>query len=67
MVSDRRIKEAAGRFIESTRSLIEYAGASSLGAAMEMKETLAGKRVVIVASGANASMAQLADSLAAIR
>ncbi|MCY4496892.1 MAG: threonine/serine dehydratase [Rhodospirillaceae bacterium] len=66
-VSDQRIKEAAGRFIESTRSLIEYAGASSLGAAMDLKETLAGKRVVLIASGANASMAQLDDSLAAIR
>ena len=67
LVSDQRIKEAAGRFMEGTRSLIEYAGAASLGAAMEMKETLKGKRVVIVASGANASMQQLADSLAAIR
>ena len=67
LVSDQRIKEAAGRLIEGTRSLIEYAGAASLGAAMEMKETLKGKRVVIVASGANASMQQLADSLAAIR
>ena len=67
LVSDQRIKEAAGRFVEGTRSLIEYAGAASLGAAMEMKETLKGKRVVIVASGANASMQQLADSLAAIR
>ena len=66
LVSDQRIKEAAGRFVEGTRSLIEYAGAASLGAAMEMKETLKGKRVVIVASGANASMQQLADSLAAI-
>ena len=67
LVSDQRIKEAAGRFIEGTRSLIEYAGAASLGAAMEMKETLKGKRVVLIASGANASMQQLADSLAAIR
>ena len=66
LVSDQRIKEAAGRFVEGTRSLIEYAGAASLGAAMEMKETLKGKRVVIVASGANASMQQLADSLAAV-
>ncbi len=67
LVSDQRIKEAAGRFIEGTRSLIEYAGAASLGAAMEMKETLKGKKVVLIASGANASMQQLADSLAAIR
>ena len=67
VVSDQRIKEAAGRFMESTRSLIEYAGASSLGAAMDMKETLQGKKIVIIASGANASMHQLADSLAAIR
>ena len=67
LVSDQRIKEAAGRFVEGTRSLIEYAGAASLGAAMEMKETLKGKRVVLIASGANASMQQLADSLAAIR
>jgi hypothetical protein len=34
---------------------------------MEMKETLKGKKVVLIASGANASMQQLADSLAAIR
>ena len=67
LVSDQRIKEAAGRFVEGTRSLIEYAGAASLGAAMEMKETLGGKKVVLIASGANASMQQLADSLAAIR
>ena len=67
LVSDQRIKEAAGRFIEGTRSLIEYAGAASLGAAMEMKETLKGKKVVLIASGANASMQQLTDSLAAIR
>ena len=66
LVSDQRIKEAAGRFVEGTRSLIEYAGAASLGAAMEMKETLKGKRVVLIASGANASMQQLADSLAAV-
>ena len=67
LVGDQRIKEAAGRFIEATRTLIEYAGASSLGAAMEMKETLKGKKVVLIASGANASMRQLAESLAAIR
>lgn len=67
LVSDQRIKEAAGRFIEGTRSLIEYAGSASLGAAMEMKETLKGKKVVLIASGANASMQQLTDSLASIR
>ena len=67
LVGDQRIKEAAGRFIEATRTLIEYAGASSLGAAMEIKETLKGKKVVLIASGANASMRQLAESLAAIR
>ena len=67
LVGDQRIKEAAGRFIEATRTLIEYAGASSLGAAMEMKETLKGKKVVLIASGANASMRQLTESLAAIR
>ncbi len=66
LVDDGRIKEAAGRFIAATRTLVEYAGASSLGAAMDMKDRLAGKRVVLVASGANASMQQLADSLAAI-
>ncbi len=67
LVGDDRIKEAAGRFIAATRTLIEYAGAASLGAAMDMKERLAGKRVVLIASGANATMAQLGDSIAAIR
>jgi threonine dehydratase len=50
--------------IETTRNLVEAAGAASLAAALSLRERLAGKRVAIVCSGGNVSPAQLADVLA---
>ncbi len=63
LVSDERIREAIVRYVECTRTLVEAAGAAALAAALEMKDTLKGKRVVLVASGANITPRQLQDAL----
>jgi threonine dehydratase len=64
LVSDDEIRRAMVRMIETTRNLVEAAGAASLAAALGLRERLAGKRVAIVCSGGNVSPAQLADVLA---
>jgi threonine dehydratase len=64
LVSDDEIRTAMVRMIETTRNLVEAAGAASLAAALGLRERLAGKRVAIVCSGGNVSPAQLADVLA---
>jgi len=64
LVSDDEIRSAMLRMIETTRNLVEAAGAASLAAALSLREQLAGKRVAIVCSGGNISPAQLADVLA---
>jgi threonine dehydratase len=63
LVSDDEIRSAIVALIETTRNLVEAAGAASLAAALSLRERLAGKRVAIVCSGGNISPAQLADVL----
>ena len=50
--------------IEATRTLVEAAGAAPLAARMGLCEQLLGKRVALVANGANASREHLLDVLA---
>jgi threonine dehydratase len=64
LVSDDRIRSAIVAMIETTRNLVEAAGAAPLAAALGLRERLAGKRVALVCSGGNISPAQLADALA---
>ena len=64
LISEDRFLEAMRLMVEHTRSLVEHAGAAALGAAIEMMPALKGKRVVLVASGANATASQLAAALA---
>ena len=45
--------------IETTRNLVEVAGASPLAAALRLREELAGKRVALILSGGNVSRDQL--------
>jgi threonine dehydratase len=45
--------------IETTRNLVEAAGAAPLAAALRLREELDGKRVALIASGGNASREQL--------
>jgi len=61
LVSDDEIRAAQRAMIESTRNLIEAAGASPLAAALQLRDRLAGKRVALIASGGNASPEQLRD------
>ena len=64
LVSDDEIRDAQRVLIESTRNLIEAAGASPLAAAVKIRDELAGKRVALIASGGNASPDQLRELLA---
>ena len=61
LVSDDEIRTAQRAMIESTRNLIEAAGASPLAAALHLRDQLVGKRVALIASGGNASPDQLRD------
>ncbi len=63
LVSDDDIRAAQRRLIETTRNLVEAAGAASLAAALLLREQLAGKTVVLILSGGNASREQLLDVL----
>jgi threonine dehydratase len=64
LVSDDEIRSAIGTMIETTRNLVEAAGAASLAGALSLRERLAGKRVALICSGGNISRAQLAEALA---
>ena len=66
LVSDDQIRSAIVTMIETTRNLVEAAGAAPLAAALSLRERLAGKRVALICSGGNISPAQLADALAAV-
>ncbi len=63
LVDDDAIKRAIVLLLEHTRNLAEGAGAASLAAAIQLKERLAGKKVVLVLSGGNLSMEKLRDIL----
>ncbi len=64
LVKDEDIKKAIALYLEHTRNLAEGAGAAPLAAAMQMKERLAGKKVVLILSGGNLSMEKLRSILA---
>ena len=64
LVSDDEIRTAMVALIETTRNLVEAAGAASLAGALRLRERLAGRRVALVCSGGNISPAQLAEVLA---
>ncbi len=63
LVSDEAMEEAIVLFLRHTRSLVEHAGASTLAAALKIKNELRGKRVVLIASGANVTVEQLSGIL----
>jgi len=63
LVSDDEIRAAQKTMIETTRNLVEAAGAAPLAAALKLRERLAGKRVALVLSGGNATREQLLEVL----
>jgi threonine dehydratase len=64
LVSDDEILDAQATMIETTRNLVEAAGAAALAGALRLRDRLAGKRVALIVSGGNASPQQLVDVLA---
>jgi threonine dehydratase len=65
LVSEDEIRRAQRLMIETTRNLVEAAGAAPLAAALNLRDRVAGKRVALVLSGGNATPEQLLDVLAA--
>jgi threonine dehydratase len=61
LVTDDEIRAAIVAMIETTRTLVEAAGAAPLAGALRLRERLAGKRVALVCSGGNISLTQLAE------
>jgi threonine dehydratase len=64
LVSDDEILDAQATLIETTRNLVEAAGAAALAGALQLRDGIAGKRIALVVSGGNASPQQLLDVLA---
>ncbi len=63
LVSEEAMESAIELYIRHTRTLVEHAGAAALAAAVQMKSELAGKRIVLIASGANVTVDQLSRIL----
>jgi threonine dehydratase len=61
LVSDDEIRGAVTQMIEGTRNLVEAAGAAPLAAALKLRRRLADKRVALVCTGGNISLAQLRE------
>ncbi|MFQ5576102.1 MAG: threonine/serine dehydratase [Anaerolineae bacterium] len=59
LVDDDDIKAAIVLHLQHTHNLLEGAGAASLAAAIKFKDRLAGKKVVLVASGGNLALEKL--------
>ncbi|MBA2286246.1 MAG: threonine/serine dehydratase [Ktedonobacteraceae bacterium] len=64
LLSDTEILQAMLWLIERAHTLVEGAGAASLAGAYRLREELRGKRVGLVCSGGNTSLAQLERALA---
>jgi threonine dehydratase len=65
LLSEEEILQAMVWMIERAHTLAEAAGAAALAAAYKLRTDLAGKKIGIVCSGGNTSLAQLERALAA--
>jgi threonine dehydratase len=63
LVSENELRAATRHMIEKTRNLVEGAGAAAFAAALKLTDRLAGKKVAVVCSGGNITVAQLRDLL----
>ena len=63
LVDDADIRKAMLILMEITRNLVEGAGGAATAAALQEKERLKGKKVVVVLSGGNIAPAQLRELL----
>jgi threonine dehydratase len=67
LVSDDAIRDAIRLLLRLTHNLAEGAGAASTAAALQLRDRLAGKKVVGVLSGGNLDLRELARILQEIR
>lgn len=65
LASEEELLRATRLMIETTKTLVEPAGAAALAAALKLRDRLAGRRVALVCSGGNISPLQLQAVLAA--
>ncbi|HWP46052.1 MAG TPA: threonine/serine dehydratase [Candidatus Limnocylindrales bacterium] len=63
VVSEEEIERAILILLEKTHNLVEGAGASPLAAALKIRESLVGKKVVLVMSGGNITLSGLRNLL----
>jgi threonine dehydratase len=63
LVSEEAISDAVRILLGRNRLLVEGAGAAALAAAIKLRERLAGRRVALMLSGGNISIAQLTTVL----
>ena len=64
LVNEDELRDATRRMIETTRTLVEPAGAAPLAAVLKQPDRFRGKRVAIICSGGNISPDQLRELLA---
>jgi threonine dehydratase len=65
LVSDQQIRSAQQLMMTAAHTLAEGAGAAALAGLLTVRDQFAGGRVGIVCTGGNASLAEIADVLAA--
>ena len=65
LVDDREMKAAARVYLERCHALSELAGAAALAGAIKSGDRLRGKKIGLMLSGANITLAQLQDILQA--
>ncbi len=53
LVSEQALKRAVGGFYKATGHLVEGAGAAALAAALEARDSIRGRRICLIATGAN--------------
>ena len=63
LVSEEEMLQGIVHFLERTHNLAEGAAAASLAGAVKLRDRLAGKKVVLVLSGGNISLANLRRAL----
>ena len=59
LVSEEQLNQAVIAMIEHTRNLVEAAGAAALAAALKLGERVSGRKVALICSGGNITLAQL--------
>lgn len=64
LVSDQEMRRGIVALLERAHLLAEPAGAAALAAALELRERLEGRKVVLVLTGANITVEQLRGVLA---